>query len=444
MNLRIGVLVSCAGLLGQTTVVAALAELSLVERDRVLVLAPHPDDEVLGCGGVIQEALAKGIPARVVFLTYGDHNEWSFLVYRKHPVVEPGALRRMGLVRHDEAVAAGQVLGLASNQLTFLGYPDLGTLPIWTSHWNDDPAFRSLLTDTAQVPYTNALRPGASYRGEEILRDLESVIRDFRPTKVFVSHPMDHHPDHRALYLFATVALWNLRNELKPELLPYLIHHKDWPRPKGMHGALPLEPPPSLREHIVWKRDELAPQIVERNDLALRQHRTQYDYSAQRLLALLRANELFGDFPAVPLTGRTSFGSIQEPPEQLTDRERATLLAVEECHAALEDGRLSLSITHSRGLIEALELSVFAFGYRADRSFGEMPKLHLKVSALEHEAYEGSKRLPRESVAIQRGSREITFGIPLELLGNPDRILTTARTHVGDLPVDWTAWRILE
>jgi LmbE family N-acetylglucosaminyl deacetylase len=381
---------------------------------------------------------------RVAFLTYGDHNEWSFIVYRKHPVVEPKALRRLGLVRHDEALAAAEVLGLARDQLTFLGYPDLGTMHIWTSHWNDDPAFRSLLTDTAQVPYTNALRPGAVYRGEEILRDLESVIRDFRPTKVFVSHPMDHHPDHRALYLFAMVALWNLRNEIKPDLLPYLIHHKDWPKPKGMHGALPLEPPPSLSEHIAWKRDELRPEVVERNQLALRQHRTQYEYSAHRLLALLRANELFGDFPVVPLAAPTSFKALQEPPEQLTDNERASLLAVGECHAALEKGNLSLTIAHSRPLVEDLELSVFAFGYRADRAFGEMPKLQLKVSAFDHEVYDRNKRLSRESVVIERASRRIILRLPLELLGHPDRILTTARTYVGDLPVDWTAWRILE
>jgi LmbE family N-acetylglucosaminyl deacetylase len=114
-------------------------ELTLEAQDRILVLAPHPDDEVLGCGGIIQQALAKGLPLRVVFLTYGDHNEWAFMVYRKHPVIAPQSVRRLGMVRHDEALAAGKILGLAPSQLTFLGYPDLGTLPIWTSHWNHQP-----------------------------------------------------------------------------------------------------------------------------------------------------------------------------------------------------------------------------------------------------------------------------------------------------------------
>src|SRR5262245_36764195 len=106
-------------------------ELPLQSSDRILILAPHPDDEVLGCGGVIQEAVAKGLPVRVVFLTCGDHNEWSFMVYRKRPVVLPSAVRELGSTRQQEALAAARILGLASNQLTFLGYPDLGALPIW-------------------------------------------------------------------------------------------------------------------------------------------------------------------------------------------------------------------------------------------------------------------------------------------------------------------------
>jgi hypothetical protein len=40
--------------------------------DRLLIVAPHPDDEVLGCGGLMATAAAQGIPVRVVYLTSGD------------------------------------------------------------------------------------------------------------------------------------------------------------------------------------------------------------------------------------------------------------------------------------------------------------------------------------------------------------------------------------
>nr|MBP6330775.1 PIG-L family deacetylase [Dokdonella sp.] len=42
--------------------------------DRVLVLAPHPDDEVLATGGLIQQALAAGAALRVIVATDGDNN----------------------------------------------------------------------------------------------------------------------------------------------------------------------------------------------------------------------------------------------------------------------------------------------------------------------------------------------------------------------------------
>ncbi|MFQ3611471.1 MAG: PIG-L family deacetylase, partial [Fimbriimonadales bacterium] len=39
---------------------------------RLLIIAPHPDDEVLGCGGLIAEAVRQGSAVRVVAITAGD------------------------------------------------------------------------------------------------------------------------------------------------------------------------------------------------------------------------------------------------------------------------------------------------------------------------------------------------------------------------------------
>src|SRR5207244_3746797 len=95
-------------------------ELELTPLDRILVLAPHPDDEVLCCGGLLARAVAERIPVAVVFLTYGDSNEWSFLAWRLHPVVEPVAVERMGELRRQEALAADRILGVPAESLTFL------------------------------------------------------------------------------------------------------------------------------------------------------------------------------------------------------------------------------------------------------------------------------------------------------------------------------------
>jgi len=105
------------------------ADLALSSGDRLLILVPHPDDEVLGCGGVIQKAVSLKLPVRIVFFTYGDANKKSFTVYRKRFVINPKAVLAMGEVRRNEAIAAGKTLGVPQDQLIFLGYPDRSTLP---------------------------------------------------------------------------------------------------------------------------------------------------------------------------------------------------------------------------------------------------------------------------------------------------------------------------
>ena len=232
-----------AGTVAATHDPSPFPALALSTNDRVLVMAPHPDDESLSCGGIIQAAVERHIPVRVIFFTYGDNNQWSFVLYRKHPVLEPAAVQDMGLMRRGEAIRAARLLGLETNQLTFLGYPDFGTLYIWNNCWGAHPPYKSMLTRATAVPYPTALRPGARYTGEDILQDLTAILRDFKPTKNFISHPADHNPDHRALYLFMRVALWNLESELRPEFLPYLTHFRRWPQPQGLHIAKSLEPP---------------------------------------------------------------------------------------------------------------------------------------------------------------------------------------------------------
>ena len=429
--------------------------ITFTSTDRVLILAPHPDDEVLGCGGIIQQAVPMRIPVRVVFFTYGDNNQWSFLVYRKHLVLTPIAVRRMGLVRHDEAVAAAHVLGLSDKDLTFFGYPDFGTLPIWNEHWGERPPFQSMLTRVRAVPYANALRPGAPYKGEEVLRDLEQVLRQFQPTKVFVSHPGDHMPDHAALYLFTRVALWDLAKEMSPELYAYLLHFRHWPLPRGFRPSEPLEPPRPFREPIVWRSHPLRPGEVERKRSAITAHRTQYRSSAQYLLSFIRPNELFGDFPSLPLSfsaspvplsadGHRAGSGPSRAPEQLTDEERAAFVGVEERLLRLEGQELVMSMRFSRPFAAAVGASIFIFGYRGDRPFGQMPKIHVRLGRLGIDATDQGRPLPKDTVIVHRGLKDITVRLPLSILGAPEKILTSARTYLGEVPLDWVSWRILE
>ncbi|MBI3996405.1 MAG: PIG-L family deacetylase [Candidatus Omnitrophica bacterium] len=431
--------------------VSSKAEVIVRHDDRLLILAPHPDDEVLGCGGIIQKAVAMGVPLRIVFFTYGDNNQWSFLLYRRHPVILPGAIKQMGLVRHDEALAAAALLGVPKDHLAFLGYPDFGTLHIWNDHWGVEEPYQSMLTRARAVPYANAQRPGAAYKGEEVLRDLTSILREFRPTKIFVSHPADHMPDHRALYLFTRVALWDMEQEMTPQLFPYLVHFAHWPRPRGYHPTQVLEPPATLQADSVWQIHWLSPKEVAHKALALRAHRTQYAYSRRYLTAFMKPNELFGDFPVVTLRQTSAPLALSseetqpaaEPSEELTDEERAKFVGLEARSIRLEADNVVVSIAFSRPLVEAVQSSVYLFGYRTDRLFAQMPKIHVKLWALDYGVYDQDRKLAKSSVTVSRQPKQITIRVPLDLLGRPQRLLTSARTYLGNVPLDWSSWRIM-
>ena len=454
---------------------AAVEPLLLGENDRLLVLAPHPDDETIAAAGLIQEALALDVPVRVCFFTMGDNNELSFLLVRKHPVLLPTAVRNMGLLRQGEAIAAAQQLGLAPDDLVFLGHPDFGTLEIWKRHWRDAPPYRSMLTRATAVPYESALTPGSAHAGEDVLDDLLEVLRDFAPTHVAVSHPADHNVDHRALYLFARVALWDLESEgIAPELLPYPVHFSQWPEPRRIQTMRPASPPHFLLDDVPWLEYDLAPFQVTNKLAALRRHASQYAYASAYLDSFVRKSELFGDFPDVLLPG--GIGSNERHDDDLSQfrpddslfadlsggspawdpiarqrRDENDEIAPHDNDFARQtiagDGaRLILSFEFHKPLSRAATLSVHAFGYRAETPFGEMPKIEIAATSRGIETIRDlAAPLPASAVAFHSPApEEIELRIPYELLGNPDRILLGARLAFGPVPIDWLPWRAID
>jgi LmbE family N-acetylglucosaminyl deacetylase len=427
-----------------------IQDMELTATDRILIMAPHPDDEVLGSGGIIQRALEMKIPVHVMFLTNGDFNEWSFLLYKKTPVLTASAVRGMGLVRHDEAIAADTYLGLSEKDLTFLGYPDFGTLPIFKSHWGNEPAYRSVLTRATSVPYSSAMSPGIPYKGENILRDITKVINDFKPTKIFISHPADWHPDHQSLYLYTKIALWDLKMEAATGVFPYLIHYKRWPRP---HGYFPLEAmfPPGGLSNFQWNKFSLSSEEEKRKSVAIQYHRTQFNSDPTYLLSFMREDELFNDLPPIalysepiPKITELGTGSVNQTPQELTDTETASFLGFERREVRLDRNNLEITIDFSHPFAKDIGIAVYIFGYRPDKAFEEMPKIHIEFGAVEHRIFDQGNRLPMSSISVKRLPRRITMTIPLELLGNPERVLTGARSYFGEIPLDALAWRELE
>jgi LmbE family N-acetylglucosaminyl deacetylase len=119
---------------------------------RVLVLSPHPDDEVIGCGGTTALLAGQGVVLRTVIATSGQNL-----------AVPDLAPAEVAAARRDDAQRASSVLGASSP--IFLGFED-GDLA------RSLPALSTAISDH---------------------------VADFRPQAIYAPWLLDAHPDHQAL-----------------------------------------------------------------------------------------------------------------------------------------------------------------------------------------------------------------------------------------------------
>ena len=130
-----------------------------------VVMAPHPDDDVLGASALMRQAHERGIPFAVVFLTGGGashlHPEWP--------------VERLIETRRAEGVSAlSALLGFEPPTL-FCDGPD-GDL---AGHWDADT-----------------------------IRGLSAFCREHQAHALVVTDPADGHPDHKAAFGIASVLWW--------------------------------------------------------------------------------------------------------------------------------------------------------------------------------------------------------------------------------------------
>lgn len=128
--------------------------------ERFLIVAPHPDDEVIGCGGVIARGVADGVSFRIMVVTRGQH-----LLTSLANIAEPGPAE-IGARREAETRNACGLLGLDAARIAFLGFED-GKVA------RDAAAVKAALT---------------------------TAIADFGPTRIYCTSAWDSHPDHSATF----------------------------------------------------------------------------------------------------------------------------------------------------------------------------------------------------------------------------------------------------
>ena len=425
--------------------------IELEDDDRILIFVPHPDDDILSTAGTIQQALEKNLPVQVVIMTVGDYNETSFALYRKEITLDPVEALRLGETRHEEALNAQGILGITPEQVTFLGYPDGGGLEIFERHWDENDPYQALLSRADAVPYTFAYSPGAAFVGHNIVSDIQKIVEEFQPTKIFTSHPGDLHPDHQTVPLYLQVALWNLESEILPEVYHFITHYGRWPQPRGYQPDHPLEPP---SQYDVDNRWSILPITEEQRELklqALQAHNTQWGSGQPYLESVVRANELFDTLDEIPISEGEEVvilpaeAAFRGDAFHLHDDEHQDAFSEAEVRTVkLEDGNLIFSVELEEPLAEDVDAKIWMMGYLPDTPFQEMPKIQITLSSKGMKVFDHKRELPPGSITVTETPTKIELRVPLALLADPQRVMMSVQTQFGGVPLDNVPWVFLK
>lgn len=155
-----------------------------------LVVAPHPDDETLGCGGAIALLRARGCKVQVLVISDGTLS---------HPRSCNYPAPKLRALRESETVSALAVLGV--DAVTFLRLPD-GAVP------------------TQEPEFSQAVDSCCNY------------LTQFAPQVIFLPLRYDPHPDHRASWKLIYTALASLN--LSSRIIEYPI----WDWDEAQRGTL--------------------------------------------------------------------------------------------------------------------------------------------------------------------------------------------------------------
>lgn len=164
------------------TMVAGRLRTRHVSAESSVVVAPHPDDETFGAGGLIALKRALDIPVAVIFLTDGGASLSAF------PEISP---EDVGRVRRNQAITAAACLGLDPADVIVLGLVD------------------------GKIPHEG--QPGFEEAVVGLTRELERC----GPSEVYCPHPNDGLPDHEAT---ASIVLAAARRSSRPvRIIFYMV-----------------------------------------------------------------------------------------------------------------------------------------------------------------------------------------------------------------------------
>ena len=238
----------------------------LTSSDRVLIVAPHPDDETIGGGGVIRYCLEHNIPVYVVVVTNGGSGP-------------------LGVRRYHESLNATSQLSLPSSNITFFEYTQ-GVDSLFNENW-DKPL------DINRGHTSNfAYQPGAAYNGVSLEQNFETVITNFKPTVIIYPNPEDSNPDHWGTSSFVEYATNKLN--YNGRMYTYLVHVSSvWPFPRGYFPGAYILPPYFMTGYDSWFVFPISASDEQLEYQAINSYHSQLDSDPSYLLTFVRKDNLF-------------------------------------------------------------------------------------------------------------------------------------------------------
>lgn len=262
--------------------------------DRVLVVAPHPDDEVICNGGVIRYAVENQIPVKVVVVTDGNDTKTS------------------PLIRHNETINGTKILGLGEDNVTFLGYKDGSLRNLLNDNWNYSNPFTAS-DGSKKVMYPYAFDENATYCGANLAENLETIIMDFKPTIIIYPSGDDEQFDHQATSGF--IEYTTQETGYNGTKYTYLLHlPPNWPSPRSYYPEYYLVPPKQLvgvENGPEWFAFNLTTFQERLKEQSLQSYKTQIVPSSY-LLSFLRKNELFAKYPTLNVSKSNDNSSLSD------------------------------------------------------------------------------------------------------------------------------------
>lgn len=211
----------------------------------VLIIAAHPDDEILGCGGLMAKLSSQRVKVSVALLTGGIRSRYT----KTNAKMD----RELTLIR-KHALAANKLVGVKEKDVHFLGYEDqkLDTVPLL-----------------------------------DLTKSLKDLVSAIRPQDVYTHNPGDYNKDHRVCYEATLVATRVSPGEFSPEKLFCYEVLSSTERSFGSLGGFKPNTYVDIRNQVKRKQKAMAAYKTE-----LRKYPHPRSVEGVRILAELRGIEV--------------------------------------------------------------------------------------------------------------------------------------------------------